>query len=197
MVAEALEFRALHDRFRPRVLRYLARLAGEADAEELAQSVMLKISAGLEDFRGDSSLATWIYRIATNAALDRLRRKPIALSEAQCGLDEELLPPEAQAASAETTVIREEMSACIREFVERLPPPYRTVMVLSELEGFRNGEIASILGVSLDTVKIRLHRAREKLRKELESGCTFHRTAGSELACDRKPLAAPASRRIR
>lgn len=68
-------------------------------------------------------------------------------------------------------------------------------MVLSELEGFKNGEIASILGVTLDTVKIRLHRARERLRKELEAGCSLHRDQGHGLACDRKPIAAVPTRR--
>ena len=78
------------------------------------------------------------------------------------------------------------MRACIREFIERLPENYRTVTVLSELEGFKNDEIAAILGLSVDTVKIRLHRAREKLRNDLGLGCTFHRDEEGEFACDRK-----------
>ena len=64
-----LEFQSVHNRFRPRVLRYLKRLVGEGEAEDLTQSVMLKISEGLSGFRGDSRLSTWIYRVATNAAL--------------------------------------------------------------------------------------------------------------------------------
>jgi RNA polymerase sigma-70 factor (ECF subfamily) len=71
--------------------------------------------------------------------------------------------------------------------VDRLPEPYRTVIVLSEIEGFKNLEIADILGLSLDNVKIRLHRAREKLRQGLAAGCTFHRDERNEFACDRKP----------
>ena len=96
--------------------------------------------------------------------------------------------PRGIARTVEATAIREEMNACIREFIERLPGAYRTVMVLAELEGFTNAEIAGILGVSLDTVKIRLHRAREKLRSELETGCSFDRGERNELACERKPL---------
>lgn len=184
------EFQSVHDRFRPRVLRYLKRLVGEAEAEDLTQSVMLKVSEGLPGFRGDSSVSTWIYRIATNTALDRLRRKTVEPpGEPELESDETDVPPDAQAPSAEATAIREEMNACIREFIERLPENYKTVMVLSELEGFKNEEISAILGVSLDTVKIRLHRAREKLRSELEAGCSFHRDEGDELACDRKPTA--------
>jgi len=78
------------------------------------------------------------------------------------------------------------MSACIREFVDYLPESYKMVMVLSEMEGFKNPEIAAILGVSLDTVKIRLHRAREKLRNDLKEGCSFYRDESTGLACDRK-----------
>ena len=186
-----LEFQAVHERFRSRVMRYLTRLVGDAEAEDLTQSVMLKVSEGLPDFRGDSSLSTWIYRIATNAALDRLRRKTIqAPDEMEVESDEGDVPQGAQTPSVETTAIREEMNACIREFIERLPENYRTVTVLSELEGFKNDEIAAILGLSLDTVKIRLHRAREKLRRELGLGCSFHRDEEGEFACDRKPATA-------
>ena len=78
------------------------------------------------------------------------------------------------------------MSDCVREFVDRLPPDYRTIIVLNELEGFTNREIAEILQISLDTAKIRLHRARAQLKKSLESGCDFYLNEGSELACDRK-----------
>jgi RNA polymerase sigma-70 factor (ECF subfamily) len=190
----ALDFQSVHDRFRPRVLRYLARLVGESEAQDLTQSVMLKVSEGLHDFRGDSSVSTWIYRIATNAALDRLRGKaPQPLTDTEFEFDEHDVPPAAKTASVETTAIREEMNACIREFIERLPETHKTVMLLSELEGFKNAEIAAILGVSLDTVKIRLHRAREKLRKDLDTGCSFYRNEG-ELACDRKPTATIAFR---
>lgn len=190
MPAATLDFQSIHEGFRPRVLRYLSRLVGEAEAEDLTQSVMLKISEALPGFRGDSSVSTWIYRIATNAALDRLRRKtgqPPSETELE-SVDSEV-PPEAQTESVEAAAVREEMNACIREFIERLPQNYKTVMVLSELEGFKNDEIASILGLSLDTVKIRLHRARGKLRQELEAGCTFYRDECDELACDRKPVA--------
>jgi RNA polymerase sigma-70 factor (ECF subfamily) len=200
MFAAVSEFRRIHETFHPKVLRYLTRLVGESEAEDLAQTVMLRVSEGLPSFRGEASLSTWIYRIATNAALDTLRRSHPGQAEVQDALqavqtepgidsEPESFPLEAHSPSAETTAIREEMSACVREFVFRLPETYRTVMVLSELEGFRNAEIAEILQVSLDTVKIRLHRARERLRKELQAGCSFDRDEPVEFACDRKPHA--------
>jgi RNA polymerase sigma-70 factor (ECF subfamily) len=199
MSETSIEFPSIHDAFRPRILRYLIRLVGERDAEDLTQIVLLKVSQGLATFRGDSSLSTWIYRIATNCAFDKLR-SPTAEQPDQRGQVIELqadgeddsaegnVPLDAQTPSVEATAIRAEMSACIREFIERLPGAYRTVMVLSELEGFKNAEIADILGVSLDTVKIRLHRARDKLRRDLETGCSFDRGQRNELACERKPV---------
>jgi RNA polymerase sigma-70 factor (ECF subfamily) len=88
--------------------------------------------------------------------------------------------------SPDQKVIRDEMSDCVREFVDRLQTDYRTILVLNELEGFTNTEIADILQISVDAAKIRLHRARAKLKKELEKGCDFYHDERSELACDRK-----------
>lgn len=191
----AADFEQVHDEFRPRVLRYLTRLAGEREAEDLAQAVMLKVSEALPRFRGEASLSTWIYRIATNTALDHLRRKTVPLLPAtEVDSDGADLPGRELAASAESAAIRAEMSDCIHQFVEGLPDNYRTAVVLGDLEGFTNGEIAAILGLSIDAVKIRLHRAREKLRRTLEAGCSFHRD-GAGLACERKPDAAIESRR--
>ncbi len=188
MNTPSVDFESLHDQFRPRVLRYVTRLVGEADAEDVTQSVMLKVSEGLSGFRGDSNISTWIYRVATNVALDKLRQRTNQpLIDPGYEFDENDLPPAAQSPSVETAAIREEMSACISEFVGRLPENYKTVMTLSELEGFTNGEIAAILALTLDTVKIRLHRARERLRKDLEAGCNFYRDERAEFACDRKP----------
>ncbi|MBI3786920.1 MAG: sigma-70 family RNA polymerase sigma factor [Ignavibacteriales bacterium] len=66
-------FQDLHHTFRPRILRYMRRLVGEEEAEDLTQEVFLKVSQSLSDFKGKSRLSTWIYRIAANAAVDRLR----------------------------------------------------------------------------------------------------------------------------
>ena len=66
-------FQEIHDIYRPKILRYLSRLVGEHDAEDLTQEVFVKVSRALDTFRGEAQLSTWIYRIATNTALDRLR----------------------------------------------------------------------------------------------------------------------------
>lgn len=192
-----LDFRKIHDDYWPKILRYLARLVGEQEAEDLTQEVFIRINDAIKSFRGESQLSTWIYRIATNAAVDRLRSPSfqrtahrgvsvVSIAESEItrgGVDTWRA---GETPSVETSVIRTEMNECIRGFIENLPAEYRTVLVLSELEGLKNSDIAEIVGVTLDTVKIRLHRARVKLKKELEANCSFYRDERNELACDLK-----------
>jgi RNA polymerase sigma-70 factor (ECF subfamily) len=183
-------FQTVHDEFRPRVLRQLTRMVGASEAEDLTQAVMLKVSDGLAAFRGDAALSTWIHRIATNAALDLLRRKKLAPAGALDAQPDEIDDaPDPDTPSLEAVAIRRETGACIRAFIGRLPDNYRSVLVLSEVEGFTNEEIAAVLSLTLGTVKIRLHRAREKLRAELAAGCSFDHDAGGDLGCDPKPAA--------
>ena len=73
MRAGELEFQRTHDTFRPKIHRYLTRWVGEPEAEDLTQEVFIKVSRAMKDSRGDAQLSTWIYRIATNAAIDKMR----------------------------------------------------------------------------------------------------------------------------
>jgi RNA polymerase sigma-70 factor (ECF subfamily) len=152
-----------------------------------------KINSSLSDFKGESKISTWVFKIATNAALDRLKspsykRTPSGpLAPVPIPTIENIEMASNKPTSPDQKVIRDEMSECIREFVDRLPPDYRTIIILNELKGFTNKEIAQILQISLDAAKIRLHRARATLKKSLESGCDFYHDDRSELACDRKP----------
>jgi len=177
-----LDFQIIYDAFQPRILRYLMRLVGESEAEDLTQEVFVKVAHALDTFRGESKLSTWLYRIATHVALDRLR-SPSFQRIAPIRLADELLETgEAEiedrdvwtgdkTPSVEQQFVRKEMNECIRDFIGHLPENYRTVLVLSEMEELSNKEISEILGVSLETVKIRLHRARKKLKEELETHC--------------------------
>jgi RNA polymerase sigma-70 factor (ECF subfamily) len=187
-------FQEIYERFQPGVLRFLSRLVGEEEAEDVAQEVFLRVDRGLEGFRGESSIGTWIYRIARNAALDRLRSRPAWLENASRlrthGSEDDptdvisQLPDER--ASLERYLIGKEMSECIRGRVDTLPESYRRVLVLSELVGRTNAEIASALGVSEGAVKIRLHRARSLLREDLGTHCTLYHDELDELACEPK-----------
>ena len=176
------DFQETYASFQPRILRYLSRLAGEDEAEDLAQEVFARVAAALPGFRGESSLSTWLYRIATNAALDRMRSPSYRQAAQQKSVDEpggeiETRLDDRNAWSGEKTplveqqVYRKEMNDCIRDFIGKLPEDYRAVLVLGELEGLANAEIAEILQLSLATVKIRLHRARARLQAELAENC--------------------------
>jgi RNA polymerase sigma-70 factor, ECF subfamily len=188
MTGEDQQFQQIYEDFHARILRYLSRMVGEVEAEDLAQDVFVKIGLDLENFRGDSQLSTWIYRVATNTAIDRLRRKGKDLhpefSLPGDEKDPECIPE--GVIEIEERVIRQEMNGCIRAVIDILPEAYRSVIILSELEGFQDSEIAEILSVSLQTAKIRLHRARTRLRKELQKACVFYRNGQGEFACDRK-----------
>jgi RNA polymerase sigma-70 factor (ECF subfamily) len=187
-----IDFNEIYEEFYPTIVRYLFRLTGQQEAEDIAQEVFEKASRGLKSFKGESKLSTWLYRIATNTAIDRMRSPSFRRSSEHTSLEEDTGTEDRNVWSGHTkthidqTVIRKEMSECVREFIDRLSSDYKTVILLSELEGFKNREIADILQVSLDTVKIRLHRARTRLKKKLDDGCTFYHSEQDILACDRK-----------
>ena len=187
------EFSAIHAEYRPKIVGYLRRLVGDADAEDVAQEAFVKISRSLDGFRGESRLSTWIYRIATNTAMDHLRKPATRQSSQQENGridDNELSEYDSIVDDAplhDTLLIRKDMNECIRSLVNDLPENYRAVLVLSDLEGFTNAEIGDVLGMSLDTVKIRLHRARLQLKKAMDQACHLYHDARNVLSCDRKP----------
>ncbi len=176
MSDDQLEFVNIHAAFRPKIQRYLTRLVGKNEAEDLTQEVFVKINHALETFRGECELSTWIYRIATNAAIDRLRTSSVRENVSDLSEDSEEIEDRdvwtgKESPSPEQQAMRQEMYECFENFVEKLPANYRIVFVLSELEELTNNEIAEILGLSLDTVKIRLHRGRTRLYQELRTHC--------------------------
>ena len=188
------EFKKIYAEYYQKIIKYLLRLVGQYEAEDIAQEVFEKVNRSLKNFKGESKLSTWLYRIATNTAIDRMRSPSFKRSSEYTSLEENMGVDDRNVWSGRTksltdqTFIRKEMSECVREFIDKLPSDYKTVILLSELEGFKNKEIADILQISLDTVKIRLHRARAGLKKELDDGCTFHHNEQNILACDRKPI---------
>ena len=177
MKADETDFQKIYDEFQPRILHYLTRLAGESEAEDLTQEAFAKISQNLTTFRGESQISTWIYRIATNLAIDKARFAASRKETEQKPLDDpdqvedrDLWTGE-EAPSLERLLMRKEMYECFIDFVKTLPANYRMVVVLADLEEFSNREIAEILGLSLDAIKIRLHRGRARLFQELKAHC--------------------------
>lgn len=191
MIDSGLTFEPIYADFRPKIHRYLTRMIGEFEAEDLTQEVFVRVSQALPTFRGESELSTWIYRIATNAALDRLRspsfRKTVqnlpaeaASPDGEIEFDDRNTWTGEKTPLVEQQVYRKEMNDCIQDFINRLPEAYRAVLVLSEYEGLRDSAIGEILGVAVGTVKIRLHRARARLMKELAENCGSEWIEGNE-----------------
>jgi RNA polymerase sigma-70 factor (ECF subfamily) len=191
MLSQEQEFEQVYLTFQPKIYRYLSRLIGLKEAEDLTQEVFFRIGKALTTFQNQSQLSTWIYQIATNAAIDRMRSRSFKQEAAEMyGLEEAYSGGKNACQgrrSVEEQVIRKEMNECIGQYVAVLPENYRTVVILSEMEGLKNSEIAVVLGLSVGAVKIRLHRAKAKMKELLTANCNFYRTecCGS-LACEPK-----------
>jgi RNA polymerase sigma-70 factor (ECF subfamily) len=173
------------------IYRYLLRLTeNEADAEDLTQEAFVRVHRGLPGFRGDSSVKTWLYRIASNVFLDHTRSASTKRDRVTAALDETVGVAgdweDEEAPRPDEVAEQSEMSACVQEHVEALPESYRTVLVMHDEEGLTAREIAEVLGCSEANAKIRLHRARERLRASLNAGCDFTRDESNVFICERK-----------
>ena len=174
--AQALE--ALYRRYCSRVYRQAIALVGnEAEAEEVVQEVFLTLYEKAKTFRGEAAFSTWLYRLATNAALTRLRRRKRTKEVSY----EDYLPkyePDGQhlggagsvvdwSQDTEKLLASKELHGILRQALDQLRPVDKAVVMLSDLEGVPNREIGKALGLSVPAVKIRLHRARLILRGRL------------------------------
>jgi RNA polymerase sigma-70 factor (ECF subfamily) len=181
MNEEVLDFQQIHADYRPKILRYLTRMVGESEAEDLTQDVFVKINQALPTFRGESKVSTWVYRIASNAALDRMRspsfKRIVPLEFSGCPdpdvpeIKEEIDIAGDGTPSVEQELFRKQRFDCYQQSIQCLPEKYQKVIMLSELEDLAAGEIADILGISVEAVKMRLHRGKAQLLAYLKSHC--------------------------
>ena len=161
-------FEAYHDR----IYRYVLGLVrNPAEAEDLTQDTFLRAYRYGDSLRDPDAVRGWLYRIATHACLDRLRqRKPLVSLDSEEG-ESCLKLPVSKAPSPLDISERKETSACVQRCLDFLPDKYRAVILLHEAHSLTAREIADLLGVTLATVKIRLHRARRMLQQVMERGC--------------------------
>lgn len=150
---------SLYQRFHRRVFNLVARMAGPQEAEELAQDTFVRIFKGLRRFRGDAALSTWIYRVAMNVCLTHLSRRSRRAALREEYLHEPRLSPEAPS----SPWLRQHLEAALTS----LPPGYRAVLLLHDVEGLNHQEISRILGCREGTSKSQLHKARTKMRELL------------------------------
>ena len=141
-------------------------LGNSADAEDAAQDAFLSAYRNFHRFRGESKVSTWLYRIATNAALMKLRKDRPKQLLTQLGYDDmQLASP---SAGPEKLALNSELRGHLEQGLEMLPPNLKAAVVLRDVQGLNNEEASEVLAVSVSSLKARLHRGRVLLRKYLQ-----------------------------
>lgn len=166
------------------VFDYLIRYVGDPGvAEDLLQETLIRMDKGLPRFEGRASIKTWAFSVASRVAADYLRdperrTRVVELDEAEAVVD--------PAMSIDERLVIGEMDACIRQTIDTLPDSYRSALILHDLEGLTAEQVAEIGECTLATAKIRIHRARQRLKDALTNRCTFYRDEDAVFRCDQK-----------
>ena len=173
-------FGVLMRRHNQRLYRAVRSILGsDADAEDAVQEAYVRAYQHLEQFEGRSSFATWLTRIAVHEALARLRkqRRLVNIESTEASGDAMINALRSTDPGPEEQAMARSVSVMLESAVDSLPPAYRSVFMLREIEGLSTGETAECLEMSEDAVKVRLHRGRAMLRREI-----FKRTGESRAA---------------
>ena len=185
-------FEELIRQYEKKVYTLCFRMCGNSeDAEEAAQDAFLALWRGIDRFRQESSLSTWIYRLATNVCIDTLRRRK--KQSGSVSLDDEELFVDAVDTSPQPqeTVEHRETQKLLQEGLSALPEEYRKVLILREIEGLSYTEIAESASIELGTVKSRISRGRSLLRNFLSGNGNFFEIASSKVTeCNREEMSA-------
>src|SRR5687767_789500 len=166
----------LVERFGERVYRLTMRITGsKEDAEEAVQDALWTAARKIASFKGESAFGSWLYRITANAAYQKLRTrrakaKEIALDDVLPALDDDgrhFEPMADWSSRVDEQALTGELREVLQRAIDNLPADYRTALVMHDVEGLSNPDIAETLGISLPAVKSRVHRSRLFVRKEL------------------------------
>jgi RNA polymerase sigma-70 factor (ECF subfamily) len=161
-------FAALFEAHKRRVYSLCLRMTGNtAEAEDLAQEAFLQLFRKISTFRGESAFSTWLHRLAVNVVLMHLRKKglqQVSLDEVDTSQDE---PVKRDYGDNDRRLIGSVDRIGLQRAIADLPPGYRTVFVLHDVEGYEHNEIAEIMSCSVGNSKSQLHKARMKLRERL------------------------------
>src|SRR5271157_2380892 len=165
---DAESFEALYGLHKRRVYSLCLRMTGNtAEAEDLTQEAFLQLFRKISTFRGESAFSTWLHRLAVNVVLMHLRKKglqQISLDEVDTSQDE---PVKRDYGSDDRRLIGSVDRIGLQKAIADLPPGYRAVFVLHDVEGYEHNEIAEIMKCSVGNSKSQLHKARMKLRERL------------------------------
>jgi RNA polymerase sigma-70 factor (ECF subfamily) len=177
-----MDFWEVYDRYYSRVRAYAASMLHDStSADDVVQETFMRAQAHLEGVRDPDRIVAWLFRIAHNVCMDYLRARqssridPDAEPETACGC---------AAGSVQRDLERREMSACVRDKIDHLSATDRAVVLLYDITGLSHQEVAEVLGIDPGTAKVRLHRARTKLRALLEDACSFEHDEEDVLVCE-------------
>lgn len=162
---DATAFEKLYEQHHKRVYSLCFRMLGSASqAEDLTQEVFLQVFKKIGSFRGDSAFTTWLHRLTVNQVLMHFRKRGVKLEHtSEEGDFTNVVETPLQSTRRISMVDRLALEKAIAE----LPPGYRTVFVLHDVQGYEHEEISNLLGVSIGTSKSQLHKARMRLRELL------------------------------
>lgn len=170
-LGDELAFEALVVKYQRRIARHVARYVPIAsDVEDVVQEVFIRAFRGLHSFRGDSAFYTWLYRIATNAALTFLRQAPHEeqLNDSDDERPNPFEPGISDGETPERTLMASQIADAVRQGLARMQPELVDALTLFEVEGKSYSDIAQMFGVPIGTIRSRIFRAREALAKRLE-----------------------------
>lgn len=156
-------FEEVYHAHAPRLYGLARRLVGPAAADDLLQDIFLAAFRKLHQYRGESALGTWLFRLATNVCLDHLRSRSTRSARLEGAFDEHATASGSSAGPIRGVVTRLDFERALAG----LPDGARTVFVLHEVEGLEHQEVAALLGISEGTSKSQLHKARMRLRQQL------------------------------
>jgi len=162
-------FEVLYHLHKRRVYSLCLRMVSNpAQAEDLTQEAFLQLFRKVSTFRGESAFSTWLHRMTVNVVLMHLRKKglPLVSLEETIETDEEIQKKELGAPDVKLAGSIDRLQ--LQRAIDRLPPGYKTVFVLHDVEGFEHNEIAELVGCSIGNSKSQLHKARLKLRDYLK-----------------------------
>ncbi|MFC1859759.1 RNA polymerase sigma factor [Thermodesulfobacteriota bacterium] len=177
-----MDFWDIYHKYYERVRKFILVLVkDEWVADDLIQETFIKVQKNLHQLREASKLSSWIFKIAYNLCQDHFRKVSQSSKNEQVltGKKEILAEPLFQ-----KEFEQHQMGECVQDKIRLLPESYQTVLVLYDLMGFSHQEIAEILDISVENVKVRLHRARKKLKMILEENCRFEVDERNVLVCD-------------
>ena len=149
----------IYRRYHRRVFSLVVRMVGHQDADEVAQDAFVRVFKGLKKFRGDAALSTWIYRVAMNTCLSSLSK-----GSRRAELYDQYVQERSTDQRADQPMLRRQLEGALAQ----LPPGYRAVLLLHDVEGMNHQEIAEVLNWREGTSKSQLHKARMKMRELLQ-----------------------------